>query len=320
VCAIALVVILLGSFVSAGDAFSASFAEYDYDFEYIWIEGDEGLETCEAVVSGTGTESDPYLIEGWSVRGYTAGIHVENTESHLRINDTTILMKFDWGVEALELISCDNVTIENVTLTVDGADTRMMIRECSNCRLQSCAPGQSANGSGLAILISSSKDIAVSQSHINSRHEGIYVHSSSNIHLEDNSIENAYLGVWIDGYSGDIHILDNTIDDCEAGIIAYHSDDIEIRGNRILNCNSFGIVLEDCERVSIEDNYFENNGHLLSDDNANANEWGENANGDGWPLWAAAVCAVEVLLALGMYVAVALRVRRKAAVGGARNG
>ncbi|HAF71122.1 MAG: Nitrous oxidase accessory protein [Acetothermia bacterium 64_32] len=58
----------------------------------IYIYGDEGFTWENGVVAGSGTEEDPYIIEGWTIDtlGYDYGIYIDHTTAHFVIRNCTI--------------------------------------------------------------------------------------------------------------------------------------------------------------------------------------------------------------------------------------
>lgn len=57
----------------------------------ISIIGDAGFSESGAVVSGSGTESDPYIIEGWVINAESSdGILIKDTGAHFLIRNCTV--------------------------------------------------------------------------------------------------------------------------------------------------------------------------------------------------------------------------------------
>ncbi len=70
----------------------AAFAQGWAPREPIYIHGDEGFVWANGVVDGSGTEDDPYIIEGWVIEtaGYDYGIYIANTTAHFVIRNCQI--------------------------------------------------------------------------------------------------------------------------------------------------------------------------------------------------------------------------------------
>jgi len=64
--------------------------------EPIYISGNEGFTPENGVVSGSGTEEDPYIIEGWEIdvtgspSGISYGIYIEKTDAYFIIRNSRI--------------------------------------------------------------------------------------------------------------------------------------------------------------------------------------------------------------------------------------
>ncbi len=77
----------------------------------IWIVGDENFTIANGVSTGSGTEMDPYIIEGWEINGTVQGhcIRVENTMAHFIIRDCDLHSKKTiYGPVGLYLINVTN--------------------------------------------------------------------------------------------------------------------------------------------------------------------------------------------------------------------
>ncbi|MEM3738132.1 MAG: hypothetical protein QW204_00060, partial [Thermoplasmata archaeon] len=55
----------------------------------IRINGDNGFTTTNGVVAGNGSETNPYIIEGWEIdgSGYGFGIYIGNTTAYFIIRN-----------------------------------------------------------------------------------------------------------------------------------------------------------------------------------------------------------------------------------------
>jgi len=77
----------------------------------IRISGDSGLNSTNGVVSGSGTGSDPYIIEGWQIGPNSggSGIAIWNTRAHVIIRNTFV---FQCNV-GISLGNVSSVRIDN---------------------------------------------------------------------------------------------------------------------------------------------------------------------------------------------------------------
>ncbi len=70
----------------------AAFAQGWAPREPIYIHGNEAFTWANGVVRGSGTEADPYIIEGWVIEtaGYDYGIYISETTAHFVIRNCEI--------------------------------------------------------------------------------------------------------------------------------------------------------------------------------------------------------------------------------------
>lgn len=84
--------------------------------EPIYISGNEGFTSDSGVVSGSGTEEEPYIIEGWEIdaTGSPDGIYVEKTDAYFIIRNSKI---YGAVVQAIRLVNVKNGTIQECEFT-----------------------------------------------------------------------------------------------------------------------------------------------------------------------------------------------------------
>jgi parallel beta-helix repeat protein len=109
--------------------------------EPIYIYGDEGFTYANGVMSGSGSEADPYVIEGWSISPRSAdyGIYIDHTTSHFVIRDCVIERARIAGVY---LNSVANGRIEKVQVSrsdaaiylLNSRDNRIASSVIAECR------------------------------------------------------------------------------------------------------------------------------------------------------------------------------------------
>jgi parallel beta-helix repeat protein len=101
----------------------------------IFIDGNSGFVPANGVTGGSGTASDPYIIEGWDINAATAnGIEIRNTRAYFTIRDVTVhdgTPNNYWGIRL------QNVThgiVTNVTSTNNVG--LVSLSEVSNTKVQ----------------------------------------------------------------------------------------------------------------------------------------------------------------------------------------
>lgn len=126
--------------------------------EYILIDGDGGFTFANGVVAGTGTASDPYIIDGWDVSKPSCGswlepmgIVVRNTRASFVIRHTSL--RWDAGCSYdMALSNTSNGRVENGTFW----DVSLHIYSSSNMQVW-----DSVFPHGGRIRVASSSDITV---------------------------------------------------------------------------------------------------------------------------------------------------------------
>ena len=176
--------------------------------EPIYINGNDDFVVGQnGVVSGSGTEIDPYIIENWDINASSAnGIEIRNTSLHFIIRNCLI---HDGRIsyypnDGIYFCNLSKGKIDNVTLYNNGCGIHL--NHSSNISLESCA----INGSGgHGIYLFHSLNNLVSQCVVWASDYGVFLYNFS----KDNRIENciAYNNV------GGIHIwncLGNDLVNC----------------------------------------------------------------------------------------------------------
>jgi parallel beta-helix repeat protein len=80
----------------------------------IYINGNDNFTPANGVVGGSGTENDPYIIEGWAISAENVyGIWIENTTAHFVIRNC--LVKNSYGIYLKNVAhgKIENCTLEN---------------------------------------------------------------------------------------------------------------------------------------------------------------------------------------------------------------
>lgn len=185
------------------------------------------------VVSGSGTDDDPYIIEGWEIDAQNGlyGIWIKDTDAHFVIRNCLIHGATDnsgepWG-SGIAIVNARNGIVENVI--------------CHN------------NSYGIRIITEGT--IVRNSKFHNNNVRGISI-ESPNVLVENNELYNNgdNIVLWNSG----TRIIKNKIKDGGRGIYLSSSNDNIIANNTISNCNDDGIYLYDrCYRNIIENNSIE---------------------------------------------------------------
>ncbi|MEM3397217.1 MAG: right-handed parallel beta-helix repeat-containing protein [Thermoplasmata archaeon] len=116
----------------------------------ITIEKDSDFNFANGVVSGSGTEWDPYIIEGWEIFGsddpqnYDTAIQILPTKKYFLIRNCVI----HFGYIGIRLGSCSHAIIENNTII----DTRRFGIDLAGCSDIVCKNNHILNHKGYACI------------------------------------------------------------------------------------------------------------------------------------------------------------------------
>lgn len=200
----------------------------------ILIDGNAGFtspNTSTGVTRGSGTESDPYVIEGWEISSFpSSGTEIRDADVHFVIQDCYVNGGTTYLSKAIYLFNCSNGTIRNCT--------------CS-----------SNEGEAICLESSAGSNIVNNNCSCNGWVD-IYVSDSSNSSLNGNTCS------WSDGddvgisiyRSNNLSLMNNDCSGNEYGFRILESDDVSLADN---NCSSNiynGIELEDCDNAILLNN------------------------------------------------------------------
>jgi parallel beta-helix repeat protein len=208
---------------------------------------------CACVVAGSGSGLDPYIIAGWSINASeTDGISVTSVEEHFTITQVTISDSAKRNV-GIRLERVQNSKVSNSTIS--GTYTAIYAQISREITIVDNTIGNSEYG----IWLEASDSNTVSRNNLDVVAQvPIFVRGSENL-IEENSIEEGYGGINIDGTVGHAEgnlVRNNRIEHTLAyGIGLWQADNNSIVGNTVVNGMGPGIVLTE----SSHDNAVESN-------------------------------------------------------------
>lgn len=185
------------------------------------------------VVSGNGTASDPYIIEGWDIdsSGDTA-IRIMFTDAHYVLRNCYIHGNgMFWGIYQLKSV---NSTICNNTFS--GNSDGIIVDQSSNNTVSD--NNFSSNGRGI-YLVQTCTNIIVSNNTFNGNSAGINLQASYGNILTDNDL-NDDIGIYLFGSS-------------------YHNT---VRNNNCSSNGDMGIIIQGSSGNTVTDNNFSHNGYF----------------------------------------------------------
>ncbi|MEM0358578.1 MAG: NosD domain-containing protein [Candidatus Hadarchaeales archaeon] len=209
----------------------------------IYIEGDGNFKPANGVRSGSGTKTDPYIIENWEIDASNAhGIHIKNTTAYFVIR---------------------NVLVENGKTTYHG----IFLENVVNGRIENVVSRKNSRG----IFLSYSNNIRLSTNTVENNKYGIYLYCSSRNELWNNIVRyNENGNIYLLSSNNNTFFSPNTAGNGRYGIYLHSSDNNTFLGSTVEN-NRYGIYLYHSSRNELLNNivrYNENgNIYLISSNN-----------------------------------------------------
>lgn len=195
----------------------------------ILIVGNAQFANESGVVWGSGTESDPYIIEGWDINaslaaGSAGGIVISKTDAHFKIRNVRVELGGPLYV-GIWLSNVGNGWIEDSVL-VDNYE---------------------------GITLNTTVGLTIKNNTLtNSSFSGVYAVASESVSIELNEITGSRHGVY-SHHCEQVQIVDNAISDNEYGVYLNCSSDSSISGNDIAR-NQYGIYLTECNGIDMSSN------------------------------------------------------------------
>jgi parallel beta-helix repeat protein len=183
----------------------------------IYISSDSQFTTANGVVRGSGSQSDPYVIENWSINAARAdGIEIYSTDSYFVIRNCYVY-NGNYSYDGIYLYSADNGIVENN-------------------RIISCEVGIS--------LYYSDNNIISNNSCRKNTDYGIIVYHSTNNRIENNTcLFNWYGGIVV--YHSDYNIITNNTssNNWDSGIYITYSSYNTFSNNICHSNDEYGFYL-----------------------------------------------------------------------------
>ncbi len=169
-----------------------------------WTETVTAYDWC----TGSGTESDPYIIQGISISiaDQAAQIAIENSVEHFIIRNCSFSnVEFDlftaiyvlpyYGgiyIEKAEFGLIENCTFSNIHIGVSIIDAENIY--ITNCRMLG-SHTDNKTGFGLSVFIDKAENVSISYNYLVDFYHGIMIRNSENCIVDHNQIENLLWGV-----------------------------------------------------------------------------------------------------------------------------
>ena len=258
----------------------------------ISITGNAGFTNASGVVWGSGTESDPYIIEGWDISASTwFGIYMLNTDAHFIVRTCYVHDGISNYYTGIMLWNCANGTLDSNTCS--NNQNGILLGPSSNNNTVSNNTCSSNDPRGI-ILYPSSNNNTLSNNTCSNNWDGITVMGSDNT-LSNNTCSNNYYGI----ISSSTTTLSNNI--CSSnngyGIYLSSSSGSTLGNNTLMNNSGYGLYIgsPDSSSNRIWNNTFiGNNGatetydatHIQAYDDGTNNWWNStDGYGNYWSDW-----------------------------------
>ena len=222
----------------------------------ISITGNEGFTNESGVVWGSGTPSDPYIIEGWDINASAAnGIEIWNADAHFIVRTCYLYDGRSDYHSGIELVGCANATLDSNTCWNNS--NGIYLHSSGSCRLinNTC----SSNYDNGIILYLSSGNTVIDNTCLDNW-DSIHLYSSSNNSLSDNLFgSNHDHSLYLDD-SNDNTLSNNTcLNNGESGVLLSSSNGNNITGNLIRDSRTYGIFINSGSYNKVWNNTCSNN-------------------------------------------------------------
>ena len=229
----------------------------------IHIVGNDNFTSANGVTSGSGTASDPYIIENWDISAEsTNGIWIEDTTAHFVIKNCYVCDGWDAGFNGIFLKNVMNGVVDNNTCENNYAGIYL---SSSNNNLIS---GNTFINDGL--LVRDSYQNTVENNTVNGR-PLVYLEGESdqvigdagqvilvrceNIAVKNLNLSNVGIGVEL-VETDNSKVMNNIVGNNSAGIGLYSSDNNLVSGNTVEN-NFIGIGFNGSSNNTVSGNTVE---------------------------------------------------------------
>lgn len=224
----------------------------------ILIDGNDNFTSANGVIGGSGTSSDPYIIEGWEINTTLEhGVHVRNTDAYFVIRDMYVHSS-ELIYSGIYFNNASNGVVSNVTLSNNGCGIHARFSTNTFVSVSSIWN----NGEGVSLWLSANTTIT-DNSIFSNYGPGISSDSSTNTTITDNSIfSNSWAGIFLDS-SNEATIASNNISDNLDGIHLWSSTNTTMTANNISSNSRYGACLRRSIGTIVTNNTLANDGILL---------------------------------------------------------
>ncbi|MEM4262427.1 MAG: NosD domain-containing protein [Thermoplasmata archaeon] len=221
----------------------------------IHIDGDSGFLGSNAstgISRGSGTASDPYIIEGWEISSSTLnGIQIDNANAYFIIRNCYIHVGWSSYNSGIYLYSSGNGTIMENVLSNNYYGIYLLSSSNNSVVNNNC----SQNWGFGAYFEDSSDNSFLDNLCCSNGFSGVYLDYPSNRNdlVNNTCCTNNWNGIWLTTSTGNNLIANNCSYNSNCGIYLYYPSDSNI-ANNTCSGNDYGIYLEGCSNNTIMNN------------------------------------------------------------------
>jgi parallel beta-helix repeat protein len=226
----------------------------------IYIFSNADFTPANGVTSGSGTPSDPFVIEGWEIRSTfpNSAIKIQSTDVHFIIRNVSVHRK---AYSVISFMFLENARIEDSV--VSGSISEIFVGACKNITVKnnSISGGHpvyvsfgifvtqsnnttvtgnsiSMTGPSVGIGFDLAFNSTVADNHVTRSRVGVELHYAYDITISGNTVSAAHRGIRVGDSSDNTTIIDNTI-----SVPSYKAVDIslELSENHILANNTMSL-------------------------------------------------------------------------------
>ncbi|MGM0404827.1 MAG: NosD domain-containing protein [Thermoplasmatota archaeon] len=249
-----------------GDAFTSSYTTH----EPIKIDDDTDLNQMAMGEgwAGTGSEENPYIIEGYDIDAYSYGyaIYIGNTTDHFVVRDSYLhnAHSYDrWEEAGLQLYNITNGVIKDNEIRDNDYYGIYLEGSTGITIFNNTVSSYSWSSDG--IYLTDSDDNILDDNTVSSNGDyGVYLSSSNSNILRNNTVSDSdYAGVYI--YNSDETTLENNTvsSNYDEGINLYNSDYTILENNTVSYNQDYGIYLRYSEGITLKNTELIDDGILI---------------------------------------------------------
>lgn len=256
----------------------------------IRIYSDADLTPANGVTRGSGTASDPYVIEDLLITGPELRcIEIKNTRKHLLVRNVTCA-KGSGGSMGIQVGNATNITFEDNTVIdlpygislyeCQGITVRNHTATSGNIKMNLCKDVEVINSSvtdvvpkfhSIGIEVLFTENCLIRECNVvNVSNYGVQIWASDNVSIQSTRIEEVGRdGIYVrrvNGTRSGISLSGNEISDCRYGILLMEVSDVTVVDNTIRGNSMVGLLSQFSTMLNCSGNEMERYGIILDVD------------------------------------------------------